>query len=92
MSPVHLKGWFVCQANGESSLHYFIYADTEYEARKSLGVLSVGRELTQMTWARVSELTGCVIPPQQNPEHPACGGLMFRYRGNLVLLWREVGD
>lgn len=62
-------------------------AESMKEAREIFGASSKGEEVTQLTYGRLSGLTGCIIPSYVTLNEFAKGNLMFRSADRIVSLW-----
>jgi len=76
--PSHRTAYFLC------------YAENAEQAKESFGALASGREVVQLNWGELSELTGCHIPCQCRLTEYANGNLQFRYKSYRITVWHNI--
>jgi len=65
---------------------YLIRGETKEIVRKYLNSISYSGSLYQVTWEKLSLLTGCIIPKNVGHQEAAFGDLVFNRSGSIVIV------
>lgn len=90
MSKDFGKFWYSVSFGSNSDLIMLTYADTLDEAKKIFGIVADGREIDQLTWQGLFDLTGCPIPSTCKDSDMARGNFIFANTSKRVAFWQDI--
>ena len=78
------KFWYVGYSRRSGRMFYIFQADNYEKAVERLKSIQGVGDVFQLTWEKLSLLTGCIIPDIVSEEQAAYGLLSFRYKRTNV--------
>lgn len=82
------KYWFAGRLNDEATTVYLFASLNISYASALMRTMAKNPVIEQLTWSRLSKITGCVIPTEADKHHLATGHIIMhrKHKTDLVLL------
>lgn len=81
-----LKYWYLVTISKSNGLAFVVQAETSDIARRKVVVRGQKHREEKLTWSRLKQLTGCMIPMNQYLKDLANGPVSFLKDGQITTL------
>lgn len=86
MGMYNRQFWYSCKMMGAARASYIVSAFDIMEAERFLRGRNEGSNITCLTWKKLSDLTGCMMPSGAIWSELASGNIMFDREGKIAIL------